>query len=162
MNDRLTRRQARAALDFQSPDPQGVDLTTQRRTQHEAAEQRALWQWVQTQPWRHWWAHWPNERQQRREAQQLSAQGVRRGMPDNWLFLRPVPPASRRWCGAASELKRPGATRSAVSEEQRWWLLHLESQGWAVGVHRGWLEASEFFRDYVAGVWEPDGDEWWR
>lgn len=147
----------RAAMDFQSRDPQGVDHQPRRNVQHERLEQRALFAWVQKHSWSGCWAHWPNERQSRSEAHQLKAQGVRRGMPDNWLFL---PVGGRP--GAVSELKRVGATRSAVKADQRSWLLMLEDQGWAVGAHRGWVEASEFFRDYLAGEWVSDAGAWWR
>lgn len=163
---RLRRVDVAAMIDFQSPDPQGVDTSTRKNTAHEKGEQKALFDWVQLQPWHHQWVHWPNERAKAtgdksgfadRERIDLSKQGVKRGMPDNWLFM-PI----GNHPGAVSELKRVGATRSAVSPEQRWWLTTLEAQGWAVGVHRGWVEASEFFLDYVAGNWSTDGQEWWR
>lgn len=157
MKPRTRRIDVKANMDFQSPDPQGVDYNPAPRQHLERAEQRELWKWVQLQPWGDCFAHWPNERQQQREAHGLKLEGVRRGMPDNWLFW----PAHGR-PGAVSELKRPGVTRSAVKPEQREWLLRLEAQGWAVGVHRGWLEASEFLRDYVDGNWATDGREWWK
>lgn len=155
--DRLRKVDVRAAMDFQSRTPQGVDYTPRRNVQHERFEQRSLFAWVRRQPWADAWAHWPNERRNRGEAMELARQGVRKGMPDNWLILEV---AGRP--GAVSELKRRGVTRSAVSDEQRAWLLRLETQGWAVGAHRGWEEAADFFTAYVAGAWTTDGEEWWR
>ncbi len=155
--ERLRLKDAQAAYDFMSPDPQGVDTSTRRNVQHEEKEQEALWEWVQTQPWHSDFFHWPNERRSRSEAYKLKRQGVKKGPSDNWLFL----PAGN-YAGAISELKRQGVTRSALSEDQRHFLLMREFQGWAVGVHRGWEEASVFFQDYVAGNWSTDGEEWWR
>ena len=114
----------------------------------EAEEQRALWQWVQLQPWAALWFHLPNERQQKREAWALAKQGVRSGLPDNWLIMRS--PCGKH-CGAVSELKRRNAPPSAVSTAQREWLYYLERAGFLVGVHRGWEEARDFFQAYVEG-----------
>lgn len=152
--DQITRGRIKATLDAQSRDPRGV--APRKLIQHEKAEQRALWQWVQHQPWRDDFYHWPNERRSGHEAIQLQREGVKRGPSDNWLFL-PV----GGYVGAVSELKRVGATRSALKAEQREFLLRREAQGWAVGVHRGWLEAMAFFQDYVAGR-EIEQQEWWR
>jgi hypothetical protein len=72
--------------------------------------------------------------------------GVTAGPLDNWLF---IPRAG--FCGAVSELKRPGAPPSAVTESQREWIARLQLCGFHVGVHFGWEEAAEFFTTYLAG-----------
>lgn len=72
--------------------------------------------------------------------------GVAAGPLDNWLF---VPRAG--FCGAVSELKRPGAPPSAVTESQQEWIARLEACGFHVGVHFGWEAAAEFFSTYLKG-----------
>lgn len=168
---RLTRTEYRRAMDWQSPNPQGVadsERAKPRRLEEQAGID--LMKWVALQPWRGRLYHWPNQRPPTpgkgggfneqaamRLGKRLQDQGVRRGPSDYWLFypLHGCP-------GAVMELKRDGATRSALDAEQREFLLDREADGWAVACCRGWIEASEFFRDYVAGVWAADSGEWWR
>ena len=112
--------------------------------QYERKHQEALVRAI----WRHmWWApyfsHWPNERIQRGEAQQMAAAGVRRGMPDNWLFL------SRDGHQAAvSELKAP-ETNGRPSKDQVWWLGTLKAAGFHVCWVQGWEKQFKFFQDYA-------------
>jgi len=79
--------------------------------------------------------------------------GVTAGPLDNWLFL---PRAG--YCGAVSELKRPGAPPSAVTESQADWITRLDLCGFYTGVHYGWDEAREFFDEYVRAPSLPDAD----
>ena len=75
-------------------------------------------------------------------AADLKAEGVRRGVPD---YLLPV----RRggYTGLAIELK---TAKGRTSPEQREWLGHLETEGWRAVVARGWEEAWDVVRDYMA------------
>ncbi len=72
--------------------------------------------------------------------------GVTAGPLDNWLFM-----PRGGYCGAVSELKRPGAPPSAVTESQAEWIARLEECGFHVGVHFGWEAAAEFFTSYLKG-----------
>lgn len=110
-------------------------------------------EWVALQWWRDSFAHWPNERPSKMERLHLWKQGVVAGPLDNWLFLR-----RGGFCGAVSELKRPGAPPSAVTESQHEWITRLEECGFCVGVHHGWEESAKFFTSYVAGDIHYDHD----
>ena len=82
------------------------------------------------------------------QGQRLREMGVRKGMPDLFLF---VPRGS--YHGLAVEMKR---TRGGVvSDEQREMLAALEAMGYAASVARGWEQASDIISDYICG-----GDRW--
>ena len=51
--------------------------------------------------------------------------------------------------GAVSELKRPGAPPSSITESQHEWIERLRVCGFLVDVHYGWEAAAKFFDDYV-------------
>jgi len=127
------------------------------RVQWEQAEQESLFVVVNAKhpDWR--FSHWPNERQERKEAWKMARAGVCRGMPDNWLFH---PCQEQGFTFAVSELKRPGAPPSSVTPDQRAWLDTLAVCGACVGVHRGWESALAFFEAYMAGEGEH-GERWW-
>ncbi len=110
-------------------------------------------EWVRTQWWRDSFAHWPNERASKSERHHLWKAGVAAGPLDNWLFL----PRSG-FCGAVSELKRPGASPSAVTESQREWIERLRICGFCVEVHFGWEDAAEFFSNYIGDAMARDHD----
>ncbi len=110
-------------------------------------------EWVQLQWWRDSFAHWPNERASKSERHHLWKAGVTAGPLDNWLFL----PRSG-FCGAVSELKRPGAPPSATTESQHDWIERLRLCGFLVDVHYGWEAASAWFESYVAGDIRSDRD----
>lgn len=78
----------------------------------------------------------------KRTAGQLKAEGVKAGVPD---YLLPV--GRGGYVGLAIELK---TATGRPSPEQRAWLAHLEGQGWQVAVARGWEEAWDVVRDYMA------------
>ncbi len=103
-------------------------------------------EWVRLQWWRDSFAHWPNERTSKSERHHMWKAGVTAGPLDNWLFL-----PRGGYCGAVSELKRPGAPPSAVTESQREWIARLQECGFHVGVHFGWETAAEFFSTYLKG-----------
>lgn len=79
----------------------------------------------------------------RKTAVDLKAEGVKPGVPD---YLLPVQRGG--YVGLAIELKRLDGGRT--SPEQREWLAHLEAQGWHAVVRRGWEEAVDELRDYLA------------
>lgn len=112
----------------------------------EKQHQEALVEWVRIQWWRDSFAHWPNERASKSERHHMWMAGVTAGPLDNWLFL-----PRQGYCGAVSELKRPGAPPSAVTESQQEWIARLEECGFHVGVHFGWEAAAEFFSNYIKG-----------
>ncbi len=111
-------------------------------------------EWVRNQWWRDSFAHWPNERASKSERHHMWKAGVSSGPLDNWLFL---PRAG--FCGAVSELKRPGAPPSAVTESQRDWIERLELCGFLVEVHYGWDDARQFFDGYVKCESSPRGSD---
>lgn len=78
----------------------------------------------------------------KREAAKLKAEGVKPGVPD---YLLPV--ARGGYVGLALELK---TATGRVSPEQKAWLAHLEAQGWLAVVARGWEQAWDVVRDYMA------------
>ena len=125
---------------------QGLPPPRAKPQQREAAEQRALWQWVQTQPWADCWYHIPQERWSQREAWRLKSEGVRRGLPDNLLIL-----ARGGYCSAVSELKAPKPYGKAPTGDQVRVIAQMTAAGYCVEVHYGWDEAREFFEAYVRG-----------
>lgn len=76
------------------------------------------------------------------EAGRFRAQGVKSGVPDIVL-----PVARGGWHGLYIELKRTEGGR--VSEEQRWWLGKLNTQGYYTAVCRGWEEAKDAIEGYL-------------
>ena len=99
-----------------------------------------------------WWgsylAHWPNERADPAERVILSRRGVRRGLPDLWLFLpRGGSPA------AVVELKAPGRRPSA---DQECWLALLELCGFTVLLLDGWTAAFDALDGYAGARRDDD------
>jgi hypothetical protein len=76
------------------------------------------------------------------EAGKLKAQGVKSGVLD--LFL-PVPRSM--FAGLFIELK---VGSNKLSENQQKWITELRLQHYDVGIHYGWIEASQHLRDYLA------------
>ena len=88
------------------------------------------------------WFHVPNGGARcAAEGGKLKAQGVKSGVPDN--FIVEPPPNGPPGCpGAVIELKRKKG--GAVSADQEKWLATLEQQGWRVKVCHGAEEAMDF------------------
>jgi len=147
---RPTKRYLAAHAALYTGDTDNLTPPRAKPVQYEAAHQAALTKAIRTQWWGPYFSHWPNERPQRLEAWRLSGQGVRKGMPDNWLFLRRGPHAA-----AVAELKAP-ETRGRPSKEQLWWLATLEAIGFHTGWHRGWEVQLEFFKAYAGQRQEGD------
>lgn len=90
-----------------------------------------------------WLAAIPNGgHRAKRTAGQLKAEGVKPGVPD---YLMPVRRGEH--VGLAIELK---TATGRPSPEQRQWLAHLEAQGWHAVIARGWEQAWDAVRDYMA------------
>lgn len=104
-------------------------------------EQAALARWLDLRRVR--WCHVPNGGDRDvRVAARLKSHGVKRGVPDVLVF--DPPPAAPGTVGGAVELKRRSG--GTVSWEQTEWLAHLEKQGWAVKIARGFEEAISFLQ----------------
>ena len=87
--------------------------------------------------------HTPNGGHRARlTAAKLKAEGVRPGVPD---YLLPVQRGEH--VGLAIELK---TAKGRTSPEQREWLAHLTQEGWMATVARGWEQAWDVTRDYLA------------
>lgn len=78
----------------------------------------------------------------KRTAAAMKAEGAQAGVPD---YLLPV--GRGGYAGLAIELK---TATGRVRPEQREWLAMLEGQGWRAVVARGWEEAWDVVRDYMA------------
>lgn len=78
----------------------------------------------------------------KRTAAAMKAEGVKPGVPD---YLLPVRRGEH--VGLAIELK---TATGRPSPEQRAWLAHLAGQGWHAVIARGWEEAWDVVRDYMA------------
>src|SRR5690606_5168813 len=78
----------------------------------------------------------------KRTAAAMKAEGAKPGVPD---YLLPVPRGEH--VGLAIELK---TATGRVRPEQREWLHHLEASGWLTVVARGWEQAWDVVRDYMA------------
>lgn len=90
-----------------------------------------------------WLFHVPNGGwRAKRTAAAMKAEGAKPGVPD---YLLPV--ARGGYTGLAIELK---TATGRTSPEQREWLAHLEAQGWRAVVARGWEQAWDVVRDYMA------------
>ena len=79
----------------------------------------------------------------KRTAAAMKAEGAKPGVPD---YLFPV--ARPGAVGLAIELKRLKGGR--LEPEQKQWLDALAEQGWQVAVCRGWEQAWDVLRDYLA------------
>lgn len=84
--------------------------------------------------------HWMDEWTPLTDHNQMAM--VKAGVPD--LFL---PVARHRKKGLFIEMKAP--KKGVVSEEQMWWLMELNKQGYETHVCRGAQEAIEVLSDYV-------------
>jgi len=78
----------------------------------------------------------------KRTAAAMKAEGVKPGVPD---YLLPV--GRGGYVGLAIELK---TATGRPRPEQRAWLAHLEGQGWHAVIARGWEQAWDAVRDYMA------------
>jgi len=86
-----------------------------------------------------WLYHTPNGGQRTGFAgAQMTALGVKRGVPDLMLPLRSGP-----WSGLAIEMK---TATGRLSPDQRAWLSHLDGQGWSTVVAR----SADAARDAIA------------
>lgn len=72
-----------------------------------------------------------------RTATSLKAQGVKKGLPD--IFVYDPPPNRPGKVGFALELKR--AVGGALSPEQHRWLVDLAERGWVAKVCEGYSDA---------------------
>ena len=71
----------------------------------------------------------------KRTAALMSAQGVRRGVPDlvlPWRCASAATPGGAHWTGFVAELK---IAPNRATPEQRAWIAHFEAQGWYVRLH---------------------------
>lgn len=106
-----------------------------QRAQPEAAEQRALAQWLDLVDCL--WCHPPNGgARDARTGAALKRAGVKRGVPDALIF---DVPAGLQCSGVAVELKAGRASRPSVW--QRRWHDRLRRAGWVVVVAHGAPEA---------------------
>jgi len=112
-----------------------------KRSHPELGEQLVLAEWLDIRVGEYGWIHVPNEgRRTWRTGASLKAQGLKAGVPDVLIFKRPpLDPAAH---GVALELKRPGATYSAVSPQQRAWLRSFLHLGWLAAWKAGADEAT--------------------
>lgn len=78
----------------------------------------------------------------KRTAAAMKAEGAKPGVPD---YLLPVQRGEH--VGLAVELK---TATGRVQPEQREWLAVLAEQGWHTSVARGWEQAWDVVRDYMA------------
>ncbi|SHI23728.1 VRR-NUC domain-containing protein [Sporobacter termitidis DSM 10068] len=115
----------------------------------ESEEQQSLFQWADVMSCRYpemrMLYHVPNGGYRNKsEAARLTAEGVRRGVPDVCL-----PVARGDYHGLYIELKR--RKNSVVSEDQRRWINSLLEQGYQAQVCYGWIEAKEAVLKYLKG-----------
>jgi hypothetical protein len=102
----------------------------------EAAEQRMVCQWLNAKRLRYF--HVPNgEKRNAITGANLRGLGVKPGVPD--LIITTTPPGKFGIAAVALEMKRRKG--GSISVEQREWLDHLKSQGWATFVAHGADEA---------------------
>ena len=132
-------------------------------TRLEGQEQMAFTKAAAMRRWGQFYFHLPNERMDKIERFKLARQGVKKGLPDNWLIWPSI-----RWigtsyiqgpgvnwepldfCGAICELKRENASRSQVKPEQMFWLKQLAGAGFACIVTKGFMDGVAFFEQYFA------------
>lgn len=115
-------------------------------TQHEAAEQEALFRWAAfirgRFPEIDLLYHIPNGGSRNRiEAANLKRQGVKAGVPDLCL-----PVARAHWHGLYIEMK---AGKNTTTEKQDGWISDLRAQGYAAEVCYGWERAAEVITKYL-------------
>lgn len=156
--DDLKAYEARQKGNFALDGGAVVTGAKRRPQQHEMGHQRALVRWVSMQWFAPYFAHWPNERPQRIEALQMTGLGVRKGLPDNWLFL-----PRHGHCMAVSELKAK-ETDARPTPEQRGWLVVLEQLGALATWHDDWEQCAAWLSWYAGsplpGDPEPPTDTW--
>jgi hypothetical protein len=116
----------------------------------ESEEQQALFQWARLNeknyPELRLMYHIPNGGLRNKSvAVRLTAEGVRRGVPDICL-----PVARSGYHGMYIELKRRKG--GIVSKEQTEWLELLAAQNYLSLVCYGWDEAREAIKDYLGGT----------
>ena len=74
----------------------------------------------------------------------MKSEGVRRGALDLLLAY-----PTERHAGLFLEMKRPGASPSAISPEQRAFIEYLQSVGYAAGVHYSAESAIQTIKEYL-------------
>jgi len=121
------------------------------RNQTEGIEQAKAVAWAQSQiatvPEYRFLFHTPNGGARNPVvAQQLTAMGVRRGVPD---LLWPLHRSAKH--GLAIEMK---SSKGALTPEQKEWLSYLTGQGWICTVARSAQEAIEALAAYHAGAFD--------
>lgn len=117
-----------------------------RKTQREAAEQIALFEWAAMQQGKYpelaMMFHVPNGGSRNElEAANLKRQGVKAGVLDVWL---PVPRGG--FHGLVIEMK---AGKNKPTQEQLWWIANLIKQGYYVSVSYSWKDASDKILNYL-------------
>jgi hypothetical protein len=111
------------------------------RSEHQ--EQIALFQWAAYHPELRWMHAIPNGGKRTiGVARKMKAEGVKSGVPD--IFL-PIP--KNGYHGLYIEMKREA--KSYVSSPQREAIAYLESQGYAVEVCKGAMQAIERIKEYM-------------
>ena len=120
--------------------------TPKKKTQHEAQEQKLLFQWARLQqckyPELELMFAIPNGGSRHIiEARNLKLQGVKSGVCD--IFL---PVARENYYGFFLELK---VRNNKLSDNQRWWCEKLEEQGYFIAVCYGFEEAKEAILEYL-------------
>lgn len=102
-----------------------------------------------------WLFHIPNGGARHRAvAGKLKAMGVKRGVPDLCLPIK-----RHQYLGLWIELKKKpeeGRQNPPATPEQRTWIEHLRSQGFAACVCVGWEAARDMILQYLA----YNGKEW--
>lgn len=122
------------------------------KSNSESGHAKALMCWaainIQQYPELKWLAHIPNGGwRDAVTANNLKAEGVKSGLPDYLLAVK-RPPYSGLWM----ELKRPqsvGKKAGKVSDEQKEWIAHLQSQGFGAMVCVGWEAARDMLIQYL-------------
>lgn len=125
----------------------------QYRMQSEATEQERLISWTQYQyneyPELKLIFHIPNGGSRNTlEAANLKRQGVKAGVPDLCL-----PVARQNYHGLYIEMKWG---KNKTTENQKWWLQALQSQGYKTAVCYGADEAIKVIRDYLGSKEKPE------
>lgn len=132
------------AIGFLSP----AKAHKKSHTQHEAAEQEALFRWASYQygiyPELRLMYHIPNGgSRNKQEASNLKKQGVKSGVPDICL------PVSRgKYHGLYIEMK---AGKNKATDNQSKWLEALNNQGYVAVVCVGCAQAVEVITKYLSG-----------
>lgn len=126
--------------------PLGYSNSKSKHIQHEADEQRALFDWVAFARARYpdidLIYHIPNGGSRNKiEAANLKHQGVRPGVPDLCL-----PVARGGYHGLYIELK---SGNNKPTQKQTEWIQALRLQGYAAEVCHGWEQAAKTIIDYI-------------